>query len=152
MAVELLTDAAGTGSVGPTLFNTFLLDTGANSILAFATAVDDMDDPPHVYATEGRFEEIGVAGTHYFDISLPYRFDFAGTSGVRNTLLDTRILSDANNDISMFGPWGIVGMPAMADRVTTFDYTVWTVVEDLDIYMRVDFGDALPPDTEYRYS
>jgi len=152
VAVELLTDAAGTGSVGPTLFNTFLLDTGANSILAFATAVDDMDDPPHVYATEGRFEEIGVAGTHYFDISLPYRFDFAGTSGVRNTLLDTRILSDANNDISMFGPWGIVGMPAMADRVTTFDYTVWTVVEDLDIYMRVDFGDALPPDTEYRYS
>ena len=129
VAVELLTDAAGNGSVGPTIFNTWLLDTGANSTMAFATAVDDMDDLPHVYQTVGKFEEFGVAGAQVFDISAPYRFDYAGSNGERNTLLDTSILSDANNDISILGPWGIVGMSAMVDRVTTFDFGVWTDID-----------------------
>jgi hypothetical protein len=96
-------------SVGPSVFNTFLLDTGANSVLAMATAVSDMKEPPIVYETEGEFEEVGVGGRHPMDISASYRFDFAGTTGERNTMHDTRILSDADNDFSMFGPWGIVG-------------------------------------------
>lgn len=152
VAVELLTDAEGTGSVGPGIFNTFLLDTGANSILVFASAVADMMEPPHRYQTEGKFEEFGVAGPQLFDISAPYRFDFAGTSGVRRTLLDTRVISDADKDLSIFGPWGIVGMPAMADRVTKLDFTPWTTVREQDLLMQVDFPGTLPEDNGHRYS
>ena len=152
VAVELLTDAAGTGSVGPGIFNTFLLDTGANSVLIFASAVAEMAQPPHPYQTEGVFEEFGVGGTQLFDISAPYRLDFAGSTGVRQTLLDARVISDANKDLSIFGPWGIMGMPAMAERVTELDFSPWTVVQGQDLFMRVDFADTLAQDSGHRYS
>ncbi len=145
VAVELLEDAAGTRSVGPTYLNTWLLDTGANTTIAFASAVDDMRQPPYVYQTDGRFVEYGVAGAHTFDISAAYRFDFAGNDGERHTLLDGRIISDPNDDISIFGPYGIVGMPAMEGRVTTFDFTVWTYVDIFgELLMRVNFADEVP--------
>lgn len=150
VAVELLTDATGSQSVGPEFFNQWLLDTGANSVMAFATAVADMEAPPYGYDTSGKFLEFGVAGDHEFDISASYRFDYAGTSGIRNTLLDTRILSDAQNDISPLGPFGIVGMPAMAGKVTTFDFSVWTHLDDF--YMNVAFGVDVPAATGPRYS
>ena len=138
-------------SVGPTeSFNTSLLDTGANSILSFASQVAAMDDPPYAYATEGVFEEEGVAGTDVYDISDPYRFDFAGSDGERHMVRDTRVLSDADQDISIFGPWGIVGMPAMAGRVTSLDMTVWTNPELS--YMGVDFSDSVPADNGNRFS
>lgn len=152
VAMELIKNGE---SVGPGIFNTFLLDTGANSVLAMATAVGDMEGPPIAYETQGKFEEKGVAGDHPMDISIAYRFDFAGTSGVRNTLPDTRILSDPNNDFSIFGPWGIVGMPAMVNRVTSLDMTGWsgggTGLEDL--YMKTAFSGSVPADTEgHRYA
>lgn len=152
VAVELIVDDGSENSVGPDLFNTWLLDTGANSIMAFANAVDNMDDPPYRYQTSGKFLEYGVAGDHIFDISASYRFDFAGTSGLRNTLHDTRILSDPDNDISPLGPWGIVGMPAMAGRVTTYDFTVWTDLDPTDLYMTVEFGEEVPSYAGPRYS
>ena len=145
-------------SVGPSVFNTFLLDTGANSVLAMATAVADMEGPPLAYETEYKYHELGVGGVHEMDLSAAYRMDFAGTSGERNTLLDTRILSDPDKDFSIFGPWGIVGMPAMVNRVTSFDMTGWsgggTGLEDL--YMKVAFADdvpseGVPPAESHRY-
>jgi len=107
-----LGDATGR-SIGPDIFNSWLLDTGANTILAFKTAIDDMNESPPPYQVEGLFEELGVGGSQAFDISIPYQLDFAGTSGARQTLVDARIISDATRDVSMFGPFGIVGMPAM---------------------------------------
>ncbi len=160
VAVELLSDVNPDPaieqweSVGPGVFNTFLLDTGANSVLAMATAVSDMIQPPLAYQTEGEFVEVGVGGDHPMDVSASYRFDFAGTSGIRNTLLDTRILSDADNDFSMFGPWGLVGMPAMAQRVTSMDMRGWSgggVGLD-DLYMKVAFSDELPAGEAHRYA
>ncbi len=67
-----------------------------------------------------------MAGYHDMDISVDYRFDFAYTSGIRHTLFDTRIQSDANNDFSIFGPWGLAGMPATVYCVTTLDMTGWS--------------------------
>ncbi len=157
VAVELL-ESTGPGpddwgSVGPSMFNTFLLDTGANSILAMATAVADMAQPPYPYQTQGTFVEQGVAGDHLMDISVPYRFDFAGTSGIRNTLPVARIQSDANNDFSMFGPWGLAGMPAMVNRVTSLDMSVWSQSSTQpDLFMHTDFSDTLPADNGHRYS
>ncbi len=149
IALEMidLGHGSGTGwaSVGPGVFNTFLLDTGANSVLAMASAVGDMEQPPVAYQTQGTFREVGVAGYHDMDISVDYRFDFAGTSGIRHTLFDTRIQSDANNDFSIFGPWGLAGMPAMAGRVTTLDMTGWSGGEVAleDIYMKTDFSEDM---------
>ena len=160
VAIELLQDmdanpaAERWESVGPGVFNTFLLDTGANSVLAMATPVNDMLEPPLPYQTEGIFDEVGVGGVHRMDISASYRFDFAGSSGIRYTLPDTRILSDPNKDFSMFGPWGLVGMPAMADRVTSFDMRGWSgggLGLD-DLYMKVNFSDAVPDGEEHRYA
>jgi hypothetical protein len=131
-------------SVGPGIFNTWLLDTGANSILGFQTAINDMNEAPPLYETEGKFEEFGVGGTQLFDISKDYRFDFAGHTGVRNTLNGTRIISDATRDVSIFGPWGIVGMPAMTERITTYDFTPWTTIEGLELFMKTDFADEVP--------
>jgi hypothetical protein len=58
------------------------------------------------------------------------------------------------NDFSIFGPWGIVGMPGMADRVTTMDMRGWSgggLGLD-DLYMKVDFGDDVPGDDAHRYA
>ena len=157
VAIELLVStgpgADDWGSVGPSMFNTLLLDTGSNSVLAMATAVNDLSNPPYVYETQGTFLEAGVAGDHEMDISVPYRFDFAGTNGIRNTIDDARILSDPNIDFSMFGPWGLVGMPAMVDRVTSIDMSVWSASGSLEeLYMRADFSSDVPENPGHRYS
>ena len=75
VAIELVDPATG-ASLGPSLANTFLLDTGANSILASNEAVADMK--PRGYRTEGTFLEQGVAGFKEFDVSAPYNIRFAG--------------------------------------------------------------------------
>ena len=144
-------DAAGR-SIGPDIFNSWLLDTGANTILAFKTAIDDMNESPPPYQVEGLFNELGVGGSQLFDISAPYRLDFAGTSGIRQTISDTRIISDATRDVSMFGPFGIVGMPAMTGRVTTLDFTPWLSFAEGNFLMATDFAAELPAPAGPRYS
>lgn len=152
VTVQLLTQDVPNGTeppsnviVGPTTFNNWLLDTGANTTLAFQTAVTDMKEFEPRYQTDGKYDEIGVGGTSSFDISIPYRFDFSGnTTYERQKLLNKRIISNPNTDVSIFGPWGIVGMPAMTGRVTTLDFTPWTTVTDFDLFMKTDFSNSLP--------
>ncbi|MBM3955166.1 MAG: hypothetical protein FJ309_11210 [Planctomycetes bacterium] len=139
-------------SIGPDIFNSWLLDTGANTILVFKTGVDDMNESPPPYQVEGVFEELGVGGAQLFDISAPYQFDFAGTSGVRQTLVDARVISDATRDVSMFGPFGIVGMPAMTERVTTLDFTPWLSFDEGNFLMATDFAMEVPAATVPRYT
>ncbi|MFO0889085.1 MAG: cohesin domain-containing protein [Isosphaeraceae bacterium] len=136
-------------SLGPSTFNTFLLDTGATSVLSAAEATTELktNDSGLPYQTLGQYDEQGVAGTNLWDVSAPYRLDFAGNSGVRNTLQNVQILSSEDNSFSFLGPWGIVGMPAMVGRVTTLDLTGWSTLQDpLDLSMKVEFSaDPLPP-------
>jgi hypothetical protein len=138
--------------VGPDTFSTFLLDTGANTILTFESAVNDMNETPPPYRTEGQFEEIGVGGSSLYDISIAYEIDFAGDSGVRNSIPSGRIISDDTRDLSIFGPWGITGMPAMTERVTTLDFTPWTTVNGTDLFMKADFSESLPAYSGPRFS
>ncbi len=159
VAVEFAADTdPGPGvqweSIGPGLFNTFLLDTGASSVLAMATAIADIEQSRLGYDVQGALLEQGVAGDHLLDVSVPYRFDFAGSSGIRHTIPDARIMSDANNDFSSFGPWGLAGMPAMVNRVTSLDFTGWSGGGlDLDsIYMDTEFRDDVPADAGHRYT
>ena len=144
-------DASGR-SIGPDIFNSWLLDTGANTILAFKTAIDDMNESSPSYQVEGLFSEIGVGGSQLFDLSIPYQLDFAGTSGARQTRADTRIISDASRDVSMFGPFGIVGMPAMAGRVTTLDFTPWLTFGEGNFLMAAEFATDLTAPVGPRYS
>lgn len=133
---------------------TFLLDTGANTILTFQTVVEEWNFAPPPYRTDGFFEEIGVGGSSVYDISIPYQIDYAGNSGVRNTIPSGRIISDATRDLSQFGPFGITGMPAMTERVTTLDFTpLLTGYENPEhIGMETDFSPTLPTYIGPRYS
>jgi len=154
VAVELAEDppdgiVGNWRSLGPGYFNTFLLDTGANSVMCMASATGELDG----FVTEGQFEELGVAGGHLMDISAEYRLDYAGTSGIRNTIDPARILSDAERDFSQMGPWGIVGMPGMAGKVTSLDMTVWSGGgTGLELYMTTEFGSTLPASNGHRYA
>ena len=159
VAIELAADVdPGPGvqweSLGPSLFNTFLLDTGASSVLAMATAIADLEQSRLGYDTQGLLLEGGVAGDHLLDVSIPYRFDFAGSNGIRHTLLDAPIMSDATKDFSSFGPWGLVGMPAMEGRVTSLDFTGWSGGgTELDkLYMNTEFRDDVPASNGHRYT
>lgn len=152
VTVELFADAAGTQSLGPATANSFILDTGANTVTAFASAVAQMSAPPFQYEVEGQFAEIGIGGSSVYDLSAPYRIDFAGTDGTDRTLQDARIISDPDNDVSALGPWGVMGMPAMVDRVTTLDYTVWDSLLGLGLNQGVEFRNDLPADNGHRYS
>lgn len=150
VTVELIND--NLQSLGPSIFSTWLLDTGANSTLTFKNAVNEMNETPPFYVTEGVFEELGVGGTQLFDISAPYRFDFAGYDGIRQTLLNTRILSDDTRDLSLFGPWGIKGMPAMTERYTSLDFTGWINFDLAELFMKTSFPEQIPEHNGPRYT
>jgi hypothetical protein len=149
VSVELI---SGQQALGPSVYNTWLLDTGANSILTFRNAVDEMNEFPPNYQVEGRFEELCVGGSQLFDISAAYRFDFAGHDLDRRTLNNTRLISDATRDLSLFGPWGIVGMPAMTERYTSLDFTGWLTFDLDNLLMKTTFPSSLPAPSGPRYT
>ena len=154
----------GTSSLGPADYtNIFLLDTGAQGLIAVSYAATDLlnngyDDTAAVY------DELGVAGTTPYNISAEYDFRFTGSSGTPiNTLSDVRIMSSESANFGGFT--GIVGIPAMLDRVTTLDMAAMKgtglgelTLEDLmntDLsigFMGVSFADQLPTDPGHRYS
>jgi hypothetical protein len=138
-----------TNIVGPNTVNLWLLDTGANTTLAFQTAVEDMEASEPRYETDAKFFEIGVGGFQEFDISKSYTFDFAGTkTNQRNRLTDARIISDPTRDVSIAGPYGIAGMPLMTERVTTLDFTPWLDLYNGGFLMDTDFRMDLPDPVE----
>jgi len=140
----------GTGSAtifGPEFYNTFLLDTGANGILAVNGAVDEM--VAGGYQTDGQYMEQGVAGFELMDVSKLYYIDYAGSAGAPVlTLPDVRLLSKSSLNFGSFS--GIMGMSAMLDRITTLDMTVWSGGQIA--FMDVAFPDQLPGDNGHRYS
>ncbi|HYW81365.1 MAG TPA: retropepsin-like aspartic protease, partial [Thermoguttaceae bacterium] len=169
--IEMFSGDFGLGPYGSELglgvymLDRFLLDTGANSILAAKGPT--LDITSHGYQTEGDYHEQGVAGYTAFDVSAPYRFDFFGTDGVRQTLPQTedsvRILSsryvELGGPIYAGGIAGLVGMPAMVDRVTSLDLTQMAAPTDIfgeaTGVMGVTFAqgeNALPPGNGLRYS
>ena len=152
VAVEVIgTDANGDPvSLGPDIFNTMLLDTGASGILFGASAGSELLDNGLQVYSEG-YDEQGVAGFTTVAVSEPYQFDFAGDSGVRNTINDvqTELL---DTDISFLGPWGIVGEPALQGRITDMDMSKWLDPLGLeDASMGVDFPQDLPASDGHFY-
>jgi len=130
-------------SLGPEFYNYFLLDTGSQAIIAGAFAYEEMSDLG--YETEGTFEELGVAGTQTYDVSAVYNFRFADSEGAPRVLPDVRLLS---HPTANFGFDGIVGTPAMVNRITTMDLVR---MADPDL-MGVYFPETLPESNGHRYS
>lgn len=122
VAIELIDPATGR-SLGPGLANTFLLDTGANGILAVDDSVAELMQKG--YRTEGTYFEQGVGGFTEFDVSAPYDMRVGGSNGQFITLEDARLLSSTTESFcplpGLCSFFGIVGMPAMNGRVTTLD-------------------------------
>lgn len=129
--------------------NWWLLDTGAQGLLSAGTATTEMKSEG--YVTEGTYNELGIGGTTTYDVSAEYHFDFAGSNGARNTLSDVRIMSSDSAYFGSFG--GIVGMPAMVNRVTTLDLRPMACEDLLDLeVMDVGFGNSVPADDGHRYN
>src|SRR5262249_6562151 len=152
VAIELLTkDSDGNPvSLGPSIFNTFLLDTGASSILAAADATGDLEESGLYQVDPIQYLEQGVGGYSPMDISYPYQVDFAGASGIPHVLNQAKILSSEDLELSFLGPDGIVGMPAMIHRFTDINMSGWENPQSLDdIPIQVDFptGSDLPTDS-----
>ncbi len=131
----------------PDIGNTFLLDTGAQGLMAVGYAVNELDAAG--YVTEAVYMEQGVAGYQPFDVSAEYDFSFAGTIGFAYTLTDARLLSDSSVNFGGFS--GVVGMPAMVNRVTSLDMTAM-LGGGLGIYMGVAFSATPPASNGHRYS
>lgn len=131
-------------SFGPELFNTFVLDTGANGLMVGGLATQDMTDQGYQVVAE--YIEYGIAGAELFDVSDEYHLDFAGTQGTVHSLANIRLLSNPTIDLNFDG---ILGMPVMVNRVVEWDFhaivTQWL--------MGTGFLTELPPQASYpRYS
>lgn len=102
---------------------TFLLDTGASSIVAVGAAAEDLHNSIGDF-NQGVFKEQGVGGFIDYYVSAPYEMTIHGTGDQQITIRDVKILSDPAQDFGFgVGFHGIVGMPAMVNRVTTLDMT-----------------------------
>jgi len=131
-------------SFGPEWFNYFVLDTGANGIMAGGGATQEMTDKGYQVVAE--YLEYGFGGAEIFGVSDEYYMDFAGTTGIRNTLVNVRLLSHPSINLNFDG---IVGMPAMVNRVVEWDFKVMPT----EWLMGTDFLTEIPNPTVYpRYS
>jgi hypothetical protein len=145
VAMEVFTQPAPGVSLGPEFSNTFLLDTGATAISAFASATDELNQ--HGFQTQAIYDEQGVAGFTPMGVSVPYRVDFAGTDGARLSLPNVRMLSTSDLDLDFPG---IVGMPAMVGRTTTV--SMREMITGPDGLLGVHFSAAPPASPGHRYS
>ena len=163
--IELLDGSTGLGPYGSGFgiypYNRLLLDTGANSVLIVSDAAADLEANGYS-ATDGTYLEQGVAGYMTFDVSDPYRLEVTGSDGGTNVMVPhdaVRVMSSPDIELAgasaeSGGIPGLVGMPAMDGRVTTFDFEPWEGITDLldMVPMGVRFSDALPVDDGHRYT
>jgi len=148
VAIQLV-DPLSETDIGPKLYS-FLLDTAANGIIAAGSAVAEWDQSG--YDVEGTYLELGIGGYQVYDVSAEYDLRFFGSDDLSEVLHGVRILSDPFAEFGNFA--GILGMPAMVDRVTTLDLTAMVDAGGpfgID-YIGVDFPNQVPADAGHRYT
>ena len=158
-----LVDADTGITLGPDFASTFLLDTGANSILAVDDAILELNRAG--YRVDGEFFERGVAGVTKFDVSAEYNLRFYGSDGTPFVIEDTRILSSTTTSFCPIPGscsfFGIVGMPVMNQRVTTMNLSsiggAGGEIDPFDPFgsvdfMQTNFYDEIPETDKRRYS
>lgn len=142
--------------------NRVILDTGSNSALFVSEAAAELVGRGIGYA--GDYQDIGVAGPETYKVSTPYRYEFWGTGNAARYTLSptggTQVMYNPQAEISgrledsIYSVPGILGMPAMTGRVTTFDMRSWAVEQDLFSvsYMDTVFSQTRPTGAPHRYS
>ncbi len=134
--------------------NVWLLDTGAQGVVAAGIAVEDLNAAG--YETEAVFLEQGVAGYTVMDISAPYDVTYQPVSGDDidwddwfksgpMRLDDVRLLSSATADFGGYG--GIMGMPGMLGQAVTVDNTQMLTA----LQLGVEFNPSVPAGAGHRY-
>ena len=150
-------------TLGPDFASSFLLDTGANSILAVDDAILELNRGG--YQVDGQFFERGVAGVTEFDVSAEYDIRFVGSDNREHVIEDKRILSSTTTSFCPIPGscsfFGIVGMPVMDQRVTTMDlssiggggveFDPFDPFTGID-FMRTTFFDEIPTTDLRRHS
>jgi hypothetical protein len=154
VALHTIDSSGNPVDLGPSTFNTFVLDTGSTSILAASDATGDLENSGLYQVYPIQYREQGVGGYTAMDVSYPYQLDFAGSDGIPHELSNTKILSSQDLQLSFLGPDGIVGMPAMLNRFTSIDMSGWENPQSLDnLSIRTDFptGTGIPTDSGHWY-
>ncbi len=135
--------------VGPTLYNSALLDTGANGILLGQFAYIGDEDYGHAVGGDGNwayYYEVGVAGEELLELLPKYDLLFEGSDTAAEYVRpDVTAMGAPSLFLGSFS--AIVGMPAMADRVTRLDLTRML---DWD-FIGVGFAAAPPAATSHSY-
>jgi autotransporter-associated beta strand protein len=132
--------------VGPSTSNSFILDSGASTILAAASGTNDLTSSP-LFQTVADYNEQGVAGFSPTRVSASYRLDYAGTDGIPSSVYSTRILSSSDLDLDSFD--GIAGTPVMVGHGTTVDMT--TLPTDFQMSVRFWNTSTMPTSNGHRY-
>jgi hypothetical protein len=138
-----------TNIVGPNLYNSALLDTGANGLLLGQLAYIWGENYGQAVGGDGGpawYYELGVAGEELFALLPSYDLIFEGS--------DTTAEYIVSDVIAMGGPHivlgsfsAIIGMPAMEGRVTRINLTRMLNWD----FIGVDFADTRPAATSHSY-
>lgn len=127
--------------VGPELYNSAVLDTGANGIMLAQLSYiwgEQYDTAKRADTSTVQYYETGVAGGEWLDLLKPYHLNYQGTDAVTRIIENANIIAAPNLDAGSF--CGIVGMPAMVGRVVQMDLR--TILNP--VYLEVNFHDTLP--------
>ena len=159
----------GQTALGPSsTSNMFLMDTGSTSVLVVGEAAADLRRSGGDFA-QGEYLEQGIGGFTLYDVSAPYTLRVTGMGGsVERERV--RILSDPSQSFGEAAGFdGLVGMPALVERVTTLDMVSGgpfgdlsgVDLSDLDQLidavsgsisgMGVSFSETLPAGNGHRY-
>jgi autotransporter-associated beta strand protein len=102
--------------------NVFLLDSGANDISVVGTVAQQLID--NGLTTVGKFKDLGAGGFATYNLSSPYEVDFTDSNSktyvLPQTANDVRFLTSTTFSFGAAVP-GVLGMPAMLNRVTTLN-------------------------------
>jgi len=135
--------------VGPQLYNSGLLDTGANGVLLAELSYAWEEDYGHAIRGDSswvEYVEQGVAGPELLDVLPVYDLVFEGSdTEIEFTVPNVTAMGSPTLDIGSFA--AIVGMPAMVDRVTILDLQPMLSFE----LIGVEFAGAAPPTTGHSY-
>jgi len=136
--------------------HTFVLDTGANSLLIARDPYADLLEESNLQQmkakgfqdAEGRYLEQGVGGFTEYNVSAAYHLDAVAEDQTGVTLPGVRIMSEDTQTLGDYS--GIIGMPAMMGMAILLDMTPW-IGGDGFTGMANSFLDEVPASDGIRY-
>ncbi|MCC7204195.1 MAG: retroviral-like aspartic protease family protein [Phycisphaeraceae bacterium] len=136
--------------IGPQLYNTALLDTGANGILLANLAYIDDENYQQARRADNTpvyYNETGIAGDQWLEVYVPYDLVYSGGfgGGAETRISSVRAFGARTLNIGSFA--AVVGMPAMVGRVVNLNLQP---MADLD-FIGVTFSAARPSPTSSSY-